>query len=67
MTRLGLHRIYRRITRARRQEILARRQRDHSRDVLPLGEFSSRAWRGRLGDAYPGGGALTPHPKETDR
>jgi hypothetical protein len=60
---MTLSRWFRRSDRAREGEILERRERRWRRPAcdatLPLGEFSSRAWRGRLGDAYPGGGTFT--------
>jgi hypothetical protein len=65
VTRLGLWRIHRLITRARRQEILRRRARE--RAEVPLGQYGSVAWRGRLGDTVPGGGTLTHDAKESPR
>jgi len=65
MTRLGLWRIRRRIRRARQQEIVRRRARD--RAEVPLGQYGSVAWRGRLGDTVPGGGTLTDDRKESAR
>jgi hypothetical protein len=65
MTRFGLRRLRWRIARMRQQEILRRRARE--RAEVPLGQYGSVAWRGRLGDTVPGGGTLTHDAKESPR
>jgi hypothetical protein len=51
------------------RQILKRRTQRWERPV-PLGQYGRRAWRGRLGDAYPGGGrpiTITYEPDDKER